>query len=428
MIQKEYLGKAQLIVSGIFVFLMPLDSKLLPPLIGVLAIIGIIQFNKVIFLKNISKYKPCYMFFVLFFLWQLVSLIWTNDISKGLKAVEHRGFYIVAPLLFLMYEKWPTNKLIKVFILSNFLICLYCFAKLIPFFIYEKWYFIDKTSREGITYQTFRYIAYHSGANFISYGVHRLYVSFSLITSLLFLAFYKKIFINKTLNYTMAFTFILVILLLQSKMSVILFGTLFVYHFIKMFKSSRLKKRIIISVSFILILGIGFYLTRIRFNQFLDQIDVVTQSERGSLVERYQYSKCALELIKEAPLFGYGAGDIGNVMKEKLIKYDFTYLINQGSYDPHNEFLKAYISMGIIGFLLFLGAFISIFYYLKINKNTLLFFYIGFVFVVCLIEPFLSRQAGILPTLFFIGLLIDRTPKIRKYDKHSKSVLHFKAS
>jgi len=422
MIQKQYLEKAQLIVSGVFVFLLPLDFKVLPPIIGVLALIGLIQFNKTVFLNNMAKYKPYYIFFVLFFLWLLVSLIWTNDISKGLKAIEHRGFYLVAPLLFLLFEKWPVNKLIKIFILSNFLICLYCFTMLFPFFIYEKWYFIDRTAREGITFDTLSYISYHSGANFISFGVHRLYFSFSIISSLLFLAFHKHIFTNKILKYIMLVLFILVVLLLQSKMSVILFSVLLLYSFVKILRSSSTKKRIIISVSFILILSIGFYLTRIRFNQFINQIDVVAESERGSLVERYQYTKCSLELIKEAPIFGYGAGDFGAVMEGKLKKYNFTYLLNKGVFDPHNEFLKSYIGMGIVGFLFFLGAFLSIFYRLSFEKNNVLFFYVGFVFIICLIEPFLSRQAGILPTLFFIGLLVDGNRKTVEYDGHTQTV------
>lgn len=411
MIQKTYLDKAQLLVSSVFVALLPLDSKFLPHLIGLLAIIGLVQLNKTTALRNIEKYKPYYLFFILFFFWQLVSLIWTENIKSGLKLLEYKGFYAVAPFIFLLFKKWPTKTLVKVFILSNFIICLFCFAKLIPFFIYEKWYFIEKVSREGINMHTFRYIAYHGGANFITYDVHRLYVSFSVITSLLFLAFHKNLFTSRFLKYSVVFVFVFVILLLQSKTSVILFSVLMLYCFIVLFKSGGTKKRILISVVFLSIIGLGYYLNRIRFNQFINQVNMVSESQNGSFVERYQYTKCALELIKEAPLLGYGAGDIDNVMKEKIIKYNYNYLLDRGVYDPHNEFLKAYVGMGIIGFLSFLAIFISIFIRLRAGNNKLLFFYIGFVFVLCQIEPFLSRQAGILPTLFFLGLLVNYRQK-----------------
>lgn len=203
----------------------------------------------------------------------------------------------------------------------------------------------------------------------------------------------------------MAVIFISVILLLKSKIAIILLGFILLYRAVRVFKSGNFKDKITILVSLILIFSTAFYLTRYRLSQSLDQINAITENKEGSLTERFQYTKCALELIKEAPIFGYGAGDIDTVMNEKLVKYHFTYLYERGVYDPHNEFLKAYVGMGIIGFLFFSGIFASFFYYLSFTKNSLIFFYTGFVFIICLIEPFLSRQAGILPVLFFIGLL-----------------------
>ncbi|BFP41091.1 hypothetical protein FGF1_19360 [Flavobacteriaceae bacterium GF1] len=171
------------------------------------------------------------------------------------------------------------------------------------------------------------------------------------------------------------------------------------------FKQSKTKKRTIILSVFILILSLGFYLAKIRFRQSIEQLGVIEQNREGSLIERFQYAKCSLELIGEAPLFGYGIGDINNVVKEKLIKYNYTFLLERGVYDPHNEFFKTYIGSGIIAVLLFLGIFISLFRRAYHDKNFMLLIYTGFVFTICLIEPFLSRQAGILPVLFFIGLL-----------------------
>ena len=158
---------------------------------------------------------------------------------------------------------------------------------------------------------------------------------------------------------------------------------------------------------FVITISLGYYLNKIRFGQFVDQIENVNTSKGGSFIERYQYANCSFELIQESPIFGFGVGDVDEKIKQKLIKYNYKFLLDRGVYDPHNEFLKAYIGMGIIGFFCFMGIFVSIFYQLSKRKNILLFFYMGFVFVVCLIEPFLSRQAGILPALFFIGLLVD---------------------
>ncbi|MBC3758486.1 O-antigen ligase family protein [Hyunsoonleella sp. SJ7] len=265
---------------------------------------------------------------------------------------------------------------------------------------------------EGITFHTFRYITYHGGANFITFGVHRLYFSFSLLSSLLFLTFYKNLFGNRVLKYFLAIVFTSVILLLKSKIAIILLGTILLYRSVQVFKSGGVKERVIAVLMLILVFCGAIYLLRYRLNQSYQQIHSFNESKEGSLSERFQYNKCAFELIKESPLFGYGVGDIGVVMKAKLAKYKFTYLLERGVFDPHNEFLKAYIGMGIIGFMLFMGIFASFYYHLNFYKDRLILFYISFVFIICFVEPFLSRQSGILQTFFFTGLFLSENSKL----------------
>ncbi|MDC6362075.1 MULTISPECIES: O-antigen ligase family protein [Flavobacteriaceae] len=403
--KKKYLDKAILLISGTFVLLLPLDVKMLSFLIGLMLVLSLVQSNKPNVLKNIQHYKGYFIFFILLLIWQLISIAWTNDISSGLKSIEHRGFYIIAPLLFALFRELPSKKLIKIFIVSNFSICVVCFFNLIYFFFSEKMYFIEKTLNGGIQVETFRYITYHSGANFIMFDVHRLYFSFSLLSSLLFLYFNGTMIKNRYVKYAMTFTFVLVIFLIQSKISIILLGIFLLYATWQKLIKSNGRKRILILSGFFIIVFLGVYLSRIRFGQSIDQINEITENKEGSLTERYQYIKCSMELIKEAPIFGYGIGDVNDVVKGKLIKYNYTHLLERGVYDPHNEFLKVYIGTGVIGFLLFLGIFVSLFYKAYSTRNRLLLFYVGFVFFICLAEPFLSRQAGILPILFFIGLL-----------------------
>ncbi|MFI1772647.1 O-antigen ligase family protein [Thalassobellus citreus] len=408
---KTYIDHVVLLVSGIFTFFLPLDFYVLSYFIGLMVLVGLFQFNKLNIQENIYKYKYSFMFFVFLFIWQSLSLIWSSDFSNGIKSIGHRAFFIVAPLLFLLFKKWPSDKIIKIFIISNFLVCLICFGNLISFFVNEKMYFIEKTINKGISLETFSYISYHSSVNFFPFDAHRLYFSFSLLSCLLFIFFYNNII---KYQYLLSFIFVFVIFLLQSKISVILLIILLFYKFYKKFRQSSIKMRVSILFISVVIICIGFYLSKIRFNHFINEISVVSENREGSLIERYQYSKCSIELIRESPFFGYGVGDIDNVIKEKLIKYNYSYLIEKGVYDPHNEFLKSYIGMGVIGFVLFVSIFICLFYKSYREKNIVLFFYTGFVFIICLIEPFLSRQAGILPVLFFVGIISNKERSIIK--------------
>jgi O-antigen ligase len=67
-----------------------------------------------------------------------------------------------------------------------------------------------------------------------------------------------------------------------------------------------------------------------------------------------------IDLIRERPLFGYGAGGFQNAYESKIVnepawKHDITH-------DPHNQFLKIATEQGLFGLLFFIGLILSSFW------------------------------------------------------------------
>ncbi|MEN8185833.1 MAG: O-antigen ligase family protein, partial [Bacteroidota bacterium] len=112
--------------------------------------------------------------------------------------------------------------------------------------------------------------------------------------------------------------------------------------------------------------------------------------------------KTSLENIKEAPIFGYGIGDVKSVLNESY-KSNFPLLLEK-NYNSHNQYFGIWLSTGIIGLLLFF-YFLSFNYKLAIDSKDYLFLAILIFFSLnFLTENILERQTGAMLFFFLINL------------------------
>ncbi|WP_187269500.1 O-antigen ligase family protein [Flagellimonas hymeniacidonis] len=199
----------------------------------------------------------------------------------------------------------------------------------------------------------------------------------------------------------------LVIFLLQAKIPVIiLVMLLLVIVGIELRKVPK-KLKWIYALGIGLVLIFGLKIANPRFARLIKEATNISAKSEGSLVERIQYSKSALQLIYEAPFFGYGIGDVRSAMKKKIKELSYPEKIKRESYDPHNEFLKTLVGTGLLGFLILMTAFAMPLYLSYKNKNLILAIFLGMLALVCFVEPFISRQLGIFTALFFLGILSE---------------------
>lgn len=113
----------------------------------------------------------------------------------------------------------------------------------------------------------------------------------------------------------------------------------------------------------------------------------------------------AIEIIKENPIFGTGAGDAQSEMNRKYITnhpeiQQVNWLL------PHNQLLEFGITFGLIGVITYLLAFLFPIPEAIRQKNYALLFIIFLVLTANLAEAMLERQVGVsmLPFFFLLNL------------------------
>jgi hypothetical protein len=126
-----------------------------------------------------------------------------------------------------------------------------------------------------------------------------------------------------------------------------------------------------------------------------------------SVVQRLEYWKTSLNLIKQHPLIGVGTGDI-NAAFEKEYAIEHSRLDKEHRLKAHNQYLSITVTFGIIGLLIFLFALI---YPLLINRNYADFYYVVFwIFIMLSMfsEDTLETQAGLTFFIFFNTVFLFR--------------------
>jgi len=122
-----------------------------------------------------------------------------------------------------------------------------------------------------------------------------------------------------------------------------------------------------------------------------------------SLLQRFEYWKTAIKIIKENWLIGVGTGDVQNAFDQQYEK-DNSVLISSNRLRSHNMYLTVLVTFGVIGFMIFIGF---IFHFFKQNFSSNRFFYFVVLAVIVttfLIEDTIETQLGVSIVSFFIAL------------------------
>jgi len=153
---------------------------------------------------------------------------------------------------------------------------------------------------------------------------------------------------------------------------------------------------------------IGIFNPTARLQKIIWEINLYIKGGNPSghsVVQRFEFWKAAIGIIKENFLFGVGTGDTKNVFEYQYEKMNSP-LTKESRYRSHNQFLAIGTAFGIIGICWFL---ISLFYPLLREKNFQDYFYSTFfiiAFLSMLTEDTLETQAGATFFAFFNSLFL----------------------
>ena len=380
------------ILFGLLFGLLFFPRGLKPIIIGLFAAFTIyMSFKR----KITFKKKP---FFVnaAFFLLMLITLLYSDDKSYGLKKIETMASLAVFPILFSMLTKVElkhvfskTTCFLWVYITSVFLF------NVLPFL----WFYITNYTLAEILHHYPQVIIVDIG----KYGIHPIYMSMHCALAIIFSIFQFNLSTKKISKVLLVFfgvTFLFFIAIYARKGPIIsLVVTLLTCLFF--YKKSNIKKYLTFTVITLLILFAAVPKVRERFSELI-KIEKLTDKNENSTNIRYAIYKNSIELIKKAPVFGYGLGDYSNELSKSYALKNQTQLMGK-KYNSHNQHLSFLLIGGCFLYLLFVAYNIFIIRNSVLKENYILLALTIFFLCVMFTENILEREYGVIFYAFFIN-------------------------
>lgn len=397
-------------ILGLFLFstsiLLPLNLRNIPFFFFVItACFYLTKSKKIINLRH-SKILALNS---LYFTVMALSLVQSDNTSESFTNLLSASPLIIAPLMFYsVHSRLVINfNFITIYLYISFFCSTVLFFLLLIIHNYFQGY---------ITETYFLHFPERINIGFGKYSIHPLYASISVIISLIFsVPIFEKAKTRSTKLFVLLSAIFLfaILLLLARKSAILITGLIFVAHFFK----RRNRKHLPYFFIALLTCSALIYIIDplwLRFYELIETIQHSGQTSTGSTYTRLNIFNCSLDAIKNAPFFGYGIGDVKEVLTVCFLENNSTY------YNTHNQFLGAWLSAGFFGtsslVLIFFQGFISA---LK-HKNIIHFSILSLFFLMALIENILERQDGILIfsffTNFFIFMETSNSSRITTYD------------
>lgn len=378
------------LVSFGFIPLIPGSKK------GVLILL-LLMLSLISFIKSNDK-KIDYKSFIIntsLYIFYLFSLFYTENLIKGIKIItETRLSAFLLPLIFLLLStnkslssKKIITKFKSVFIYSTFLLSIIYFLYIPfvevsanPFFDFPSVYFFRNTIK-----------------NLPILGLDPIYYSLYLGVSIIFILTNK--WENKKTKILFTITFFMALFVISSKMTIIALLLISFIYFIK--KTKTFTKIIIISLGFVLLIGIYNIPTiNTRAKELINPKTFIEYDRHNSTSIRINIIKCSTNIVSNNIIFGVGVGDVKDKLIDcyKDISNDFVF----NRYNSHNQYISILLSTGVIGFIFFIYF---LYYNFNISRGSIdnSFFYILFFYCINFIsENILERQNGIILFYFLV--------------------------
>jgi hypothetical protein len=433
----------------LFLFFLPLNQKLLPPLI-VLWILSFIV--EVVFFKNkrerLEKERKILLIIpVLFFLSNAVGFFYSNNKTASFLNIQTTLSLFIFPLIFIfsneLYKK-NGKVLLSVFVIGNVVAAIIClvlsFSNSINFI--DGKIIFNTAIRPEFANKSFFYqvtirvseFSYMYLSRFIHPSYFALYLNIGIV--ILYYLYRQALNNKEKIVYIIGIVFFYsIIYLLASRAGLLsLFVTLIVLTIIEL----KLNKHYILILLFSFTLNFGLYKAmtqgqiKTNITQVQQEIKKIHQKQETKNIEQEQKQKpviqkeqqdarliiwkYALLAIKENVIFGVGNGDMRNTMCEKYIESGYEDGLEL-KLDPHNQYLTTMLSGGIFSLILLLLMLGWGFLYSIKTKRYVFSFFIAIFSFNILVESMLTTIAGVAFFAFFFSFLTIYTPTCFKKTK-----------
>lgn len=381
----------------VLAFALSFYKKALPILIILFLVTSLLSGVRKLALKDKKV-----LLFALLYLSYIVGLLYSTNLSFGLKDLETKLSLLVFPLAFFMTSinlKKALPAVLKWFVMGLTLASIICLTGGV--------YQFALTGEEAALFYSKLSLFHHP-------SYFSMYLNLGLLV--LYFGYFKEnslVHLNTTLLVIVALFFSIIIVLLSSKIGII---TMLILQFFALLYWVIKYKQIVKSlVGLAIIVGglIVVYQTShvfsVRINEFVSVITSDKASKKSTTGVRIYAWQTAIELIKEKPLIGYGTGDVKEVLVNEYVKKELTVLAGK-ELNPHNQFLQTTVAIGVVGFLLLLLSLVLPMAFSVQQKYYLYTSFLVLFLINNLTESMLETQSGVIfygffNALFFVAYL-----------------------
>jgi O-antigen ligase len=405
-------GYYSYLVAVITVIILAVHVQYLPPCMVLWCLVWLLE-NRLRFKdiwQNNRYFSTLCILFGIYYLWQLLSLTYTNDVKLGMNNLFGRLSLLLFPLV-LFYPgetiKSRAKILLKIFAISTFLFILFCFCHALLRSVYMlngHWTFDPHPQGQS-------WLNYFFGSDLTS-SQHPSYVAMYVV-----LAFF--ICFESWLDFTTVFSkriwwmiigfFLLITQYFLSSRAGILTSMLMVpfYFIIKLRRSDR-GRYVWIGIIVIVILLVPVVLN----NQRVDYLSRSMSKQKSGYIAkkdpRLIIWDSALQIAKNHLLLGVGIGDVRTELTLEYKRIGENKMAGE-QLNAHNQFLEVLVENGIIGVILILSIFIYMAWIAYTGKNLIYGLFIMIVFIFFQFESMLYRFAGVSFFSLFSFLLMHIT-------------------
>ena len=216
---------------------------------------------------------------------------------------------------------------------------------------------------------------------------------------------------HKNIKLIVSILFLSVIVLFGVRLGLFIYGLIIAVYFIV-----NIKRLLNLRSRGVLVLGIILSFTLInqsryvndKFYDTLEKIGIYEGDKVSDIGEEYhkinlrqQLYVSAIDLIKEKPIIGHGAGVERKELNKVFIQRNF----DLPNYNAHSQVLSTWIQYGIIGVLILFTIFIGLGIKNAKQKNLVNLLILAVMAISMTVESYLEIQQGVFYFCIFISLL-----------------------
>ncbi len=332
----------------IYVFAIPFHQKIVTIAIGLWAILSFLSFKK----KNYSKNSHLLLLPLLYLLFGIG--LFTSD-DPLFRFLETKLSFLIFPLIFFLhrYDTVQRDKMLKTFVYAltvSGIICLvYATYRAVSFQNGELTFAANvlegREFMESILYGGNYYFG-----KFFSVFHQTVYYGLYIAIAIVILLFRPDLFTIKR-NVILALFFIGLLFLISNKSAILTLGVILLVRALTL-KTSRYRKAAGLAIVG-LVIGVVIMAnprTRGSVYKIVNGGLKIDKNARYGFAPRILSWDAAIDLIKERPFMGYGAGSVQEKLNEIYQKKGYTFPLRE-SFNAHNLWLQTWLENGLLAVL-----------------------------------------------------------------------------